>query len=227
MITGGTIAIEFNDFSKNYTKDMMGCVPHYESLISSFTKHFADNFEPKSILDLGSGNGNVTAQLIRCYPKARFMLVDASTEMIKLCQSHFKDYDCRYANTYFKDFVFEKEKYDLIVAGFSLHHCDENEKQDLFKHIYYSLKKGGIFSCCDLMISKTNPDHPALLKEWEAFVHTNFPDGEKWKWLMEHYAAFDKPTDYTKQVAWLKNVGFNAIQFPFKEGYWMQLQAVK
>lgn len=227
MKTGETIAIEFNEFSKNYTTDMMGCVPHYVPLLSSFTQHFPDNFEANSILDLGSGNGNVTAQLLPYFPKAKFTLVDASAEMIKLCQGQFKAYDFRYANTYFKDFLFVEEEYDLIVAGFSLHHCDENEKRTLFKHLYSSLKKGGIFSCCDLMISKTNPDHVMLLSEWKKFVNANFPDGEKWAWLMEHYEAFDKPTDYAKQVAWLKNAGFNTVHFPFKEGYWMQLQAIK
>jgi len=227
MKTGETIAIEFNDFSKNYTVDMTGCVPHYVSLLSSFTKHFPANFEANSILDLGCGNGNVTAQLLPHFPKAKFTLVDASAEMIKLCQGQFKEYDCLYANTYFKDFLFEETKYDLIVAGFSLHHCDENEKQALFSQLYRSLKKGGIFSCCDLMISKDNPDHKMLLSEWEAFVQSNFPDGEKWAWLMEHYEAFDKPTDYTKQEAWLRKAGFNTIHFPFKEGYWMQLQAIK
>jgi tRNA (cmo5U34)-methyltransferase len=227
MKIGETIAIEFNDFSKNYTKDMIGCVPHYLSLLSSFTKHFPDNFKPTSILDLGSGNGNVTAQLIPCFPNAKFTLVDASVEMINLCRSQFKDYNVMYANTYFKDFLFNKERYDLIVAGFSFHHCDDNEKQALFKNIYTALKKGGIFSCSDLMISKTNPDHPTLLNQWKEFVNKNFPDGEKWTWLMEHYEAFDKPTDYLDQIEWLKNAGFNAIQIPFSEAHWMHLQTVK
>ncbi len=109
MKIGETIAIEFNDFSKNYTNDMIGCVPHYLSLISSFTKYFPDNFNPKSILDLGSGNGNVTAQLIPSFPNATFTLVDASAEMINLCRSQFKDYDFIYDNKYFKDFYLRKK----------------------------------------------------------------------------------------------------------------------
>ncbi len=227
MKIGETIAVEFNDFSKNYTNDMIGCVPHYLSLLSSFTKHFPNHFKPTSILDLGSGNGNVTAQLITCFPTAKFTLVDASAEMINLCRSQFKDYDVIYANTYFKDFSFREERYDLIVAGFSLHHCDEDEKQVLFKKIYTSLKKGGIFSFSDLMINKTNPNHPTLLNQWKEFVNDNFPDGKKWTWLMEHYEAFDKPTDYLNQIEWLKNAGFNTIKIPFKENYWMHLQTVK
>ena len=227
MKIGETIAIEFNDFSKNYTNDMIGCVPHYLSLISSFTKYFPDNFNPKSILDLGSGNGNVTAQLIPSFPNATFTLVDASAEMINLCRSQFKDYDFIYDNKYFKDFLFKEKSYDLIAAGFSLHHCDENEKQSIFKNINTSLKKGGIFSYSDLMISKTNPDHPMLLEQWKEFVNTNFSDEKKWIWLMEHYEFFDKPTDYLVQIEWMRNSGFTNIQILFREDYWIHLQAVK
>ena len=109
MKTANTIALEFNDFSKNYTNDMIGCVPHYLSLISSFCSQFPANFNPTSILDLGSGNGNVTAQLITYFPNATFTLVDASAEMINLCRNQFKEYDVVYVNAYFKDFLFEQE----------------------------------------------------------------------------------------------------------------------
>jgi len=227
MEIGENIAVEFNEFSKNYTKDMIGCVPHYLELISNFVKHFPVNFSPYSILDLGCGNGNITAQLIPHFPNASFTLVDASSEMIELCREQFKNYDIIYSNMYFNDFIFKPESYDLIVAGFSLHHCDYNEKRSVFKDIFSSLKEGGIFSYSDLMITITNPDHPVLLEEWHHFVDSNFPDGEKWSWVMEHYKAFDKPTDYLDQIECLRNVGFTNIQILFKKGYWIYLQAVK
>ncbi|WP_010227876.1 class I SAM-dependent methyltransferase [Gillisia marina] len=221
------IALEFDDFSKNYTNDMIGCVPHYLQLVSSFEKHLPKNFRPNSILDLGCGNGNITAQLIPSFPNATYTLVDASTQMIDLCRNQFKDYNITYSNKYFKDFIFNSESYDLIVAGFSLHHCDNLEKQSIFKKIYAALKKGGIFAYCDLMINKTNPDHPLLLEEWKKFVNKSFPDGEKWNWMQEHYEAFDKPSDYQEQLEWLKGAGFQNIQIPFNKEYWVYLQAVK
>lgn len=221
------IALEFNDFSKNYTNDMIGCVPHYAELVSSFVKHLPNDFYPKSILDLGCGNGNVSAQLMPHFPDATYTLVDASIEMINLCRKQFSSYNVIYANNYFKDFTFTKDEYDLIVAGFSLHHCDEVEKKSIFNSIYNSLKKGGIFSYSDLMISKANPDHKKLIKSWEKFVNISFPDGEKWAWIMEHYEAFDKPTDYDLQIEYLSRAGFENIQTPFKQAYWTHIQAIK
>lgn len=221
------IALEFDEFSRNYTDDMIRCVPRYMDLVSSFVKYLPDNFSPASILDLGCGNGNITAQLIAYFPEANFSLVDASAEMIELCRKQFSDFKVVYSNTYFQDFEFAEDHYDLIVAGFSLHHLDDTEKQAIFRDIYRSLKKGGIFSYSDLMITKTNPDHPQLLEQWGNYVNSNFPDGEKWAWVMEHYEAYDQPADYFLQIDWLKNAGFTDIQIPFKEDYWVYMQAVK
>lgn len=227
MKKGKDIGLEFNEFSKNYTSDMIGLAPHYLELVSSFVKYLPEGFNPTSILDLGCGNGNITAQLLPHFPQASYTLVDASAEMIELCRRQFHRFNMNYANTYFRDFDFENETYDLIVAGFSLHHCGNKEKRVLFRKIYDALKKGGIFSYSDLMISKTNPDHPGMLAQWSEFVNTNYPDGEKWEWVMEHYDAYDKPTDYQLQIEWLKDAGFADIRIPFKEGYWIFLQAEK
>lgn len=221
------IAEEFSEFSKNYTEDMIGCVPHYLELMSSFTESLPTEFNPENILDLGCGNGNVTSTIIKSFPHSKYTLLDASQEMLCLCKKRFENYLVKYIESYFNNFDFKENQFDLIVAGFSLHHCTSNEKKKLFQKIYRSLKRGGIFSCTDLMISKDNPKHQALLKEWKIFVDSNFPDDEKWNWLQEHYNEFDKPDNYDDQIKWLKNAGFNNIEITTKKGYWMHLQAIK
>jgi ubiquinone/menaquinone biosynthesis C-methylase UbiE len=221
------IASEFNEFSVNYTNDMIGCVPHYLKLMSSFIENIPAEFTPKNILDLGCGNGNTTSVISQLFPNAHYTLLDASEQMIALCSKRFNDFTVEYVTSYFKDFQFTADFYDMIAAGFSLHHCDSNEKKLLFQNIFKSLKKGGIFGCSDLMINTSTPEHIKLLEEWNSFVSKSFPDGEKWKWLMEHYNEFDKPDDYTDQIKWLEQVGFKNIQIITQENYWTHIRATK
>lgn len=227
MKTKGDIVSEFDEFSKNYTQDMINCVPHYITLLSGFIDHLPLNFHPKSILDLGCGNGNVTENLLKKFPDADHTLIDASQEMINLCQQRFKLHRIEYATSYFQDFEFKENHYDYIVAGFSLHHCNSEDKKDLFKKIHQSLTTDGIFSCSDLMINKNDINHTDLIKQWKKFVLNNYNDNEKWDWLMEHYSDFDKPDNYEDQFKWLKKAGFNSVKMFANETYWIQFQALK
>ncbi len=221
------IASEFTEFSVNYTRDMIACVPHYLESMSGFTKDLPDAFVPKKILDLGCGNGNTTAEMLKRFPNAEYELVDASQKMIDLCQNRFAGYNMLFTNSYFKDFIFKHDNYDMVTAGFSLHHCDSEEKKDIFRNVCRSLKTGGIFGISDLMINKSSAEHSQLLKEWKSFVMKSFPDDEKWEWLMEHYDEFDKPDNYEDHIQWLKEAGFAKLNIVFQQDYWVHLRATK
>jgi ubiquinone/menaquinone biosynthesis C-methylase UbiE len=227
MKIGVTIDKEFDAFSVNYTEDMTKCVPHYQKLLSSFSKNLPKGFNPKRILDLGCGNGNVTAQLLQSFPNAQYELLDASNQMINLCRNRFKEYSINYHTTFFYDFHFSENSYDMVVAGFSLHHCSAIEKKALFKKIYTSLKPGGVFGYSDLMIDKTKAEHKVLLKKWKSFVLKNYANSEKWEWLMDHYAQFDMPDSLEKQMEWLQQAGFKEIEPIIYDAYWVHIRATK
>ena len=160
------IALEFDEFSSDYTRDMVNCVPYYLKLVSSIVTYLPDNFVADKILDMGLGNGNLVERLLSRFPDAGYTLVDVSPEMLKLCRERFERAELILFEGYFDAFTFEDHPYDLITASFSFHHVDSKTKEEIFKKIYEALRPGGIFSSSDLMIHKSNSDHPELLNEW-------------------------------------------------------------
>ena len=221
------IAAEFDEFSKNYTNDMRGVVPHYDFLLSCFSKGYDKSFNPIKILDMGCGNGNVTSQLLQLFPKAHYTLLDASQEMLEHCKKRFKNAKISVVESYFNEYVFEENYFDLIVASFSLHHCNTQEKQDLFKKFYTALKQNGVFTCSDLMVNKNTIEHEDLLLFWNQFVHETFPDGEKWEWLMEHYNEYDKPDPLKKQLKHLQKAGFKDFKIEIRDNHWVHFKTKK
>ncbi len=222
-----TLAAEFDQFSDNYTEDMIRCVPHYLRLLSGLSEHLPGSFSASRILDLGCGNGNVTALLLDKFPDAEYTLLDASADMVALCRKRFSGINMTCIRSYFRDYTFPEDYFDLIAAGFSLHHLDSREKQWIFPLLCNGLKQEGIFACSDLMISKTSPEHEGLIEEWRAFVNASYPDGEKWAWMTEHYDAYDRPDDYADQEQWLYNAGFRYVVTKWRDGHWVNFIAGK
>ena len=222
-----TLADEFDRFSDNYTEDIIRIVPHYLRLLSSHSKCLPDNFCAAKILDLGCGNGNVTALLLEKFPDAEYTLLDASPEMLAICRERFPGVNMNCVRSYFRDYTFPEDYYDLIAANFSLHHLNSGEKQWIFPLLCRALKQGGIFTCSDMMITRNSPEHERLVEEWRTFINASYPDGEKWAWMAEHHDAYDWPDDYADQKTWLHSAGFSHVDANWRAGYWVSFSAVK
>lgn len=220
------IAEEFNEFSKNYTADMVKVVPYYLKLLEQFSQDLPTNLNPKHIMDLGCGNGNITNKLLKLYPKAHYTLLDASDNMLELCKAQFGSHNKTYVQSYFQDYEFPILQFDMVVAGFSIHHCNAKDKQRLLKHIYKSLKPNGVFMCSDLMVDKNTKEHEILLEFWKDFV-LNSSDQDTWEWLMEHYKTYDNPNNLIQQLKWLKQAGFTNYNISIYNTYWVHLKAFK
>ena len=108
-----SIAAEFDQFSGNYTEDMTKCVPHYPKLLTCFSDCIPDDFSPDAVLDLGCGNGNVTALLLNRFPHAHYTLLDASPEMLALCKQRFAGKNVTCVEHYFRDYDFPRDRFDL------------------------------------------------------------------------------------------------------------------
>ena len=165
--------------------------------------------------------------LLKKFPEAQYTLLDASSDMLAICRKRFPGENITYIRSYFRDYTFPDRQFDLIAAGFSLHHIDGTDKQWIFPLLYDALKEGGIFTCSDLMVNKNSGEHERFIEEWKTYINASYPDGEKWAWMTEHYDAFDRPDAYDDQVSWLRTAGFRHIGTGWREGWWVNLIAGK
>ena len=98
-----TIGSVFDEMAEQYTSVMDSMVPHYRELIGGLVKYLPAEKEITSVLDLGCGNGHVTALSLARYPEAAMHLVDASPDMIALSKERFAGKNLRYEESYFQD----------------------------------------------------------------------------------------------------------------------------
>ncbi len=97
----------------------------------------------ETLLDIGCGDGKITAEIALCLPDGRAVGVDSSEKMINLAQSSFAKKD--YPNLCFqvmdaRKLTFQSE-FDVAFSNAALHWIVDQKA--VLKGVYESLKPGG------------------------------------------------------------------------------------
>lgn len=105
-----------------------------------------------SFLDLGCGDGILSAAILGEYPSARGVLADFSEPMLEQAREQLKEYadqlafkSLDYGNP---DWVKRMQAYypfDAVVSGYSIHHQPDVRKRQVYAEIFSLLSPGGWF----------------------------------------------------------------------------------
>lgn len=104
-----------------------------------------------TVLELGSGTGNLTARLPPC---RSLVCVDASAEMITLARRKFRDWShiSHVQADILEYFDLYNHPFEIVVSTYALHHLTEGEKRFLFDRLVERLPRGGRAIIGDLML---------------------------------------------------------------------------
>jgi len=223
-----SIAKAFDDLVGDYSEAIRRWVPNYQQLLEGIIKFLPPDFDPKSVLELGCGNGNLSSLILHQFPKTQLTAVDISIEMINTAKKRLNGKAVNFQCAAIQDCDYSNESFDFIAMGLVLHHLDENEKQTLFKNVHRWLKPGGYFCISDLCIAKSDRFfHQQHLKFWQLHATQNGCDAADWEFLMQHYEDFDRPDDWLLHLEWLEHAGFSATDTPFRKIGWTTIRAKK
>jgi len=93
------------------------------------------------ILDLGCGDGGITAQLTELVPNGLVVGIDASQSMIESAQKSYKAENMKFELMDINTIDFEDE-FDVIFSNATLHWVKDHNK--LLANVYKNLRAGGI-----------------------------------------------------------------------------------
>ena len=115
---------------------------------------------PGRILDLGCGDGRLTAILLEAYPESTAMCVDMSPPMLEAVTQRFAGDDRVTVATHdFEVPLAFDGPFDAIVSSLAIHHCDDERKQALYAECAALLAPGGVFANLEIVKSPTQALH--------------------------------------------------------------------
>ncbi len=195
-------------------------IPHYEEMIGALSGVLP--FHPKeriSILDLGSGTGNVSMAIKKRFPLARITCLDLSENMIQQCRTKLADYqDIDYVVSDLRDLEVEEE-YHAAVSSLAIHHLSRGEQQSFYSQVYAALKDGGVFYNADILLSPSPYLNQLHQEKWRNFMLQNISQKEVEEiWFPKHQEE-DHPQPLSDHLRWLKEAGFKEVDVVWRHYY--------
>ena len=215
MINTDKIKNQFNSDAQAYDSKRRIFIPCFDDYYINSTKFISTVInEPKNILDLGAGTGLLTSFWYNEYPNANFVLDDISVEMLNMAKQRFANKtNFNYVTDDYTKLL-PNGSFDTVISALSIHHLENEEKQNLFNRIFAALPNGGIFVNYDMF----NADSNEMTEYYNKFWENSVLNSELSKNEIEHWQkgrTIDKECSVNEEVIMLKKAGFNDVQCIF------------
>jgi len=197
-------------------------------IMTSFYRHFIHGNGPKSILDLGCGDGIITHNLMRIDGSISATLIDPSIDMLDKARERFAGLDnISYVQASFQDLLKSNvihQEFDFIVSSMAIHHLNLGEKKGLFNFIFAHLKPGGYFMNIDTVLPPSDSLEQWYFRTWGEWVDEKKAalglERDLFSDLTRRYKDADenKPDTLDDQLNALKETGFREVDCYYKYG---------
>jgi len=156
------------------------------------------------VLDLGCGDGEVTARLLERQPGIEAIACDFSAEMLGRARERFANAPSVNVVEHDLDESLPKDwgTFDAVVSAFAIHHVVDERKWALYGEVFDRLAPGGMFCNLEHVASATAELHEAFLI------------------LIGKSLAEDDPSNklvsVEAQLQWLRDLGFEQVDCQWK-----------
>jgi tRNA (cmo5U34)-methyltransferase len=184
----------------------------------------------RQVLDVGSGAGNYTLELLTYLPNLDVTLIDLSGSMLARAAERVTHATTGSITTLqgdIRELALPDETFDIILAAAVLHHLRaDSEWRDVFSIFHRILKPGGSVWIFDLVESSIPAVQVLMQRKYGEYL-TEFKDEAYRDHVFAYVEREDTPRPLIFQLDLLRHVGFSQLDVLHKNICFAAYGAVK
>jgi ubiquinone/menaquinone biosynthesis C-methylase UbiE len=214
--------------ARNFLQNVRGAIPLAIEQIDMMLRLLAAaRNQVGTFVDLGCGDGVLSAAILTEHAQARGILVDLSETMLGAARRQMQAHAGRvefvradFSHQSWIETVARYAPFDAVVSAFAIHHSSDQRKRELYAEIYELLLPGGIF---------INIEHVASATRWtesiwddymiDAIFGAHLSDAEgksRADVARDYYQRADKNANILAplevQCDWLREIGYENVE---------------
>jgi tRNA (cmo5U34)-methyltransferase len=215
-----------------YLDSVRGAIPFAREQFAVMLQIVENGRQPvRRFLDLGAGDGDLSAVLLARYPAAEPVLVDFSPPMLAAAKERLAPLATRptflevdLATLAWRDAITAYAPFDAVVSSFAIHHLEDERKRALYGELLDLLTPGGTFA----HIEHVAADTPWMARAFdEGMIDAIWAYGRRSDQALTRDAAatayanrLDRDANrlapLDTQCAWLRDAGYTQVTAPFR-----------
>ncbi len=181
------------------------------------------------VVDVGAGEGALSATVLGCYPRSEICALDGSESMRARTAARLERFERRAVVKPFRledlkgEWLEDTEGAGAMVSSLCIHHLDAADKQRLFVEVRRRLIPGGALLAADV-VAPVRPEaadvyaatwdrsteEQALAMDGSSERYREFIE-QRWNLYRYPDPEVDKPSPVADQLRWLGHAGFEAV----------------
>jgi tRNA (cmo5U34)-methyltransferase len=201
----------FDTVSDAYDTLIQVAIPRCQEILSLVGFYLPEDFQPRTILELGSGTGNLTRLLATRWPETPITTVDISAEMLQRTRSNLPSAQLTLLESSFESLELLDGQYDLIASSFAIHHLPDAEKIRLVGKMSRWLRPGGYLMWADAFCGADARLQQAHIRLYEQFARSQGALESQIAQWQAHREAHDHYASLDDCQVWLRAAGFESV----------------
>ncbi len=185
--------------------------------------------EAKTLLDIGTGGGNQTLNLLNVLPQLECTAIDVSPKMLEAARERIGQV-CKSVNVIegdVRNVCLQSGKYDLVTASAVLHHLrGTDEWLDVYAKIFDAMAPGGLLLISDFICYDNSDIQKGQMERYKNFLYEKLGDAEAER-ILKSIAETDTPRSMEWQLEIMQKAGFANITVLHKNMLFGAWYAVK
>lgn len=213
----GIVKDHFETEANIFDSNVMKSVPRYQEMLQVIINMlpFAKDLNI-TIMDVGTGTGNLAYLLKSAYPKSKLVCLDLAKNMLETAGKKLEKFSgVEYIQAEISAYEFDR-KYDVIASSLALHHLGTDRDKHLFhKKAFKALKAGGMFMNADIITAPDKRMQQVNLGVWKDHIlRSSTPEFVEDRY--KKYLAEDRPAAVINELNSLKKAGFRSVDVFWK-----------